>query len=111
MTSDAYLIATCKHVPRKFIQIGSDKHTISQWRCACGKVVSLTRLQTEYVTQLQYLLIDREFLGTLTEAQEASMAGILNDLRNEMSNTEQDQLEAIVKAIVDSRSSKKAQAA
>jgi hypothetical protein len=83
----------------------------SQWRCACGKIVPLTRLQTEYATQLVYLLIDRECLGTLTEAQEASMAEILNDLRNEMSKSEQDQLEAIVKAIVGSRSSKKAQAA
>lgn len=111
MTSDKYLLLTCKHSPRKFVQIGSGRHMFSQWRCACGKVVPLTQCQTEYVTQLLYLLIDREIIGPLTESQEASMAGILNDIRNEMSKSEQDQLEAIVKAIVDSRSSKKAQAA
>jgi hypothetical protein len=111
MTSDKYLLLTCKHAPRKFIQIGSGRHMFSQWRCACGKIVPLTRLQTEYATQLVYLLIDREIIGPLSEEQEASMAGILNDLRNDMPKSEQDQLEAIVKAIVDSRSSKKAQAA
>lgn len=111
MTSDKYLLLTCKHAPRKFIQIGSGRHMFSQWRCGCGKIVPLSRLQTEYVTQLVHLLIDREIIGLLSEEQEASMAEILNDLRNEMSKSEQDQLEAIIRAVVDSRSTKKAQAA
>jgi hypothetical protein len=111
MTSDAYLLATCKHNPRKRIEIGSDKRRVTQWRCACGKIVGLTDLQVFYVADLQTLLSEREFLGTLSDEQEASIAGQLNDTRNRMSVREQDQLEAIVKVIVDSRSSKKAQAA
>ncbi len=39
MTSDKYLLLTCKHTPRRRIQIGSGKHTVTQWRCACGKIV------------------------------------------------------------------------
>lgn len=39
MRSDVYLLLTCKHTPNKRIEIGTGKHKITQWRCACGKIV------------------------------------------------------------------------
>lgn len=103
MTSDKYLLMTCKHTPHRRVQIGEGKHAIVQWRCACGKIVPLTKLQSEYVLMLVCLLIDREFLGTLTDEQEASMAGQLNDCRRMMTKDEQESLDIIALAVVDSR--------
>jgi len=111
MTSDTYLLITCKHSPSRRIEIGKEtKHHITQWRCACGKNVALSDLQVWYVADLQALLSEREFLGTLSDEQEAAMTGQLNKLRDKMSKTEQDQLEVIIKAVVDSCSTKKVQA-
>jgi hypothetical protein len=103
MTSDKYLLLTCKHTPHRRIQIGIGKHTVHQWRCACGKIVPLTKLQSEYVLMLDCLLIDREFLGTLTGEQEASMAEQLNDCRQKMTKSEEEPLNTIAQAVANSR--------
>lgn len=103
MTSDKYLLLTCKHTPHRRIRIGSDKYAVTQWRCACGKIVPLSKLQSEYVVMLDCLFIDREFYGPLTEEQELSMAGQLNECRKEMTKAEQELLDTIAQAVIDSR--------
>lgn len=108
MTSDKYLLLTCKHTPHRRIQIGVGRHAVTQWRCACEKIVSLTELQSEYVLILECLLIDREFLGTLTDEQEASITGQLNDCRQMMGKIEQGSLDTIAQAVIDSRSKTRA---
>jgi hypothetical protein len=55
-----------------------------------------------YVAELQGLLSDRAFLGTLSDEQEASVCTQLNDYRNQMSKAEQEPLDRIAKATVES---------
>jgi hypothetical protein len=93
---------TCKHNPIKRVSIGfNTQHGIYHWRCACGKILALTDLQIKYVAVLQLLLSKRES-GTLSDEQEGEISIQLNDIRNEMAKCKQEQLEAIVRAVVNS---------
>lgn len=102
MRHDAYLVMTCKHNPCKRIDIGSGKHRIQQWRCACGKNVALTDTQVLYVSTLQNLFTERGFLGYLSDAQEGAYKNDLDRYRLRMTKQELEALDSIHKAVISS---------
>lgn len=96
----SHLLA-CKHNPTRRICIGTGANRITQWRCTCGHIVSLTDLQVMYVAELQSLLSERGFLGgLLSDEYEAAVVTRLNDFRKLMKKSEEGQLDGIIKAVV-----------